>query len=423
MRINFVLNPAPKISGGPLAILDYANGLTDLGHDVSITTYPNSCWAGEDPFPWYSSKGKIYFADDRKTQNSFNRKILQIKNALSSSPIIKGKARSIMRWIYNNKIAKKTQKSDEYINNKIIQSMPECDLNIATWWKTAYAVFKSGKGKPVYFMQHFEPLFYEDPLNEIEEINKCLGSYRLPMYKVANSSWLKSLISNNYGGDVRFSNNGFTINDFSPSQKDSAKDGIIRIITYCRPEEWKGFSDAHQALEIFSKNCNKKLIWNIFGYQHQKLNSKIPNVDLRYYPKLSFNELASLYSKSDIALCPSWYESFPLPPLEAMASKTAVITTRLGTEDFAFDGKNSLVVSPRNLKEMVAALQTLIDNPELRKSLEKEAYKTVQSFDLKSAIKKREQILIEILNDSKKPSELLQPLIQNPSGSGFYGCK
>ena len=61
LRINFVLPPSPKISGGPLAILEYANRFIDRGHSVTITTYPDSMWEGDNPFPWFDFKGTIHY--------------------------------------------------------------------------------------------------------------------------------------------------------------------------------------------------------------------------------------------------------------------------------------------------------------------------------------------------------------------------
>ena len=53
LRINFVLPATVHVTGGPLAILEYANQLADRGHRISVTTYPNSFWPGDDPFPWF----------------------------------------------------------------------------------------------------------------------------------------------------------------------------------------------------------------------------------------------------------------------------------------------------------------------------------------------------------------------------------
>jgi hypothetical protein len=58
LKINFVLLASPNITGGQLAILEYANRFADRGHKVSVTTNPSSMWNGDSPFPWLDLKAK-----------------------------------------------------------------------------------------------------------------------------------------------------------------------------------------------------------------------------------------------------------------------------------------------------------------------------------------------------------------------------
>lgn len=43
----------------------------------------------------------------------------------------------------------------------------------------------------------------------------------------------------------------------------------------------------------------------------------------------------------------SWYEGFPFPVLEAMSCGAAIVTTNHGTEDYALNEHNALVVPPK----------------------------------------------------------------------------
>lgn len=175
--------------------------------------------------------------------------------------------------------------------------------------------------------------------------------------------------------------------------KKSILDGKIRIVTYSRPEDWKGFGDAVNAMSLIDLS---NVEWLVFGYLNPKYPPNNSLASYTYCPKLSFKELSNLYATSDIALCPSWYESFPLPPLEAMASGTAVITTRIGTEDYAFDNINSLVVEAKNIDQMHKALITLISDHELRQRLASEGLKTSQKYNWNDAVENREKILKDI---------------------------
>ena len=135
---------------------------------------------------------------------------------------------------------------------------------------------------------------------------------------------------------------------FHTRPKLSAQDGVIRVVTYCRPEKWKGFQDAVPAMAELMRRYPNKIEWHVYGFaasgfRAAAMNS-LPTVSRR---RSDHDELSRLYAESDIVLCPSWYESFPLPPIEAMACGTAVITTPYGTEDYAIDGHTAIVARPR----------------------------------------------------------------------------
>ncbi len=410
LRINFVLPPSPKISGGPLAILEYANRFIDRGHSVTITTYPDSMWEGDNPFPWFDFKGTIHYKRARGAgagaldltaplgyfgQNDFD--------ALAQT-ILANYGLGGLHQVALNSMGKVPERAPferllnlALLSTYLIEVTPECDLNIATLWETAPSALWSQKGKPVYFMQHYEEVFY--PIARHDTFcDRLLArlSYMLPMYKVANSSWLQKVIRQRFGQDIPFSNNGVVLSDFCPRAKKSSADGVVRIFTYSRPEDWKGFGDAVAAMAMVRARYGARVEWHVFGYRHLDLVEDNQYAPYTYHPKLSFRELAELYATCDIALCPSWYESFPLPPLEAMASGTAVVTTDYGTEDYAFHEKNALVIGSRDVKAMFEAVCRLVDDEELRQRLEARGLETAKQFTWENAVARREQILLDI---------------------------
>jgi hypothetical protein len=136
--------------------------------------------------------------------------------------------------------------------------------------------------------------------------------------------------------------------------------------------------------------------WHVFGYRHPHLTETNAHAPYTFHPKLSFSQLAALYASSDIALCPPWYESFPLPPLEAMASGTATITTRYGTEEYAFHEQNALVIGPRKIDDMYQAICRLVEDPQLRDRLAKAGRNTAEALTWDRAVIERERILLDI---------------------------
>ena len=278
----------------------------------------------------------------------------------------------------------------------LMNAMPDCDVNIATFWSTAIPVYFSGKGKPAIFMQHYEEVFY--PLERTSLTNRLLTrfAFALPIYKIANSSWLANQFEQRFGQKIPFSNNALVIDDFSPRPKKSEQDGILRVVTYAREEEWKGFGDAVAAMQLVRKQLGNKLQWHVFGYLNPTLPPDNPYAPYEYHPKLSFRDLARLYAESDVTLCPSWYESFPLPPLESMASGTAVVTTAYGTEDYAFHDRNALVVNSRDVDAMAGAVLQLLHDECLRRRLARAGRRVAEEYTWERAVDVREQMLKDI---------------------------
>lgn len=394
MRINFIL-PACNLSGGPLAIMEYANRLIDRGHIVTITTYPSALWPKEwnkdkAPFPWFSFKGEFVYVNCSRLQ-------WKVQQVFLKSLLNFGGSQKVKQSMGLENIL-----VEQLIISSLIGCMPDCDINIATLWSTAYAAFLSKKGRPVYFMQHYEEVFF--PIDDSVILNR-LGarmSYQLPIYKIANSSWLQDLIYKKCGQLVPFSNNAIDLKDFEPRPKLSEKDGIIRVLTFSRPEEWKGFADTAAAMAKIHFEYGDRVEWHVFGREHEVI--KPYNADSPYvlHTKLSFSELAQLYAECDIVICGSWYESFPLPPLEAMASGTAVITTLNGMEDYCFDNKNCLVVKTRNIDNFEKAILRLIEDEKLRAHLVQEGLKTASEYDWDTAVERREKMLLDIFEGKTK---------------------
>src|SRR3954447_4012611 len=170
LRINFVLPPSPNISGGPLAILEYANRFLERGHDVSITTYPDTMWNGSSPFPWFDFKGPVHYkrmrgvsAGDGFLSPASLRLIGQNDfRSLTEAVLTSFGLDGIRELVLNSSSHLPERLPAEFLVQEILiglqlmEAMPACDLNIATLWSTAFPVFFSRKGKPVYFMQHYE---------------------------------------------------------------------------------------------------------------------------------------------------------------------------------------------------------------------------------------------------------------------------
>jgi glycosyltransferase involved in cell wall biosynthesis len=112
---------------------------------------------------------------------------------------------------------------------------------------------------------------------------------------------------------------------------------------------------------------------------------------------LSLQELAILYKLAKVFVYPSLYEGFGIPVIEALYSKTPVITTRGGVFPEA-GGPNSVYVNPTSVEEMQEAILNLLNNDALRKEITQKGFEFVQKFNDESIAKQITEEYQRLLN-------------------------
>lgn len=85
-------------------------------------------------------------------------------------------------------------------------------------------------------------------------------------------------------------------------------------------------------------------------------------------------DVQSILSQIDLAVLSSLTEGLPLAPIEAFSvGKTIVATAVGGTADIVEDGKNGLLVEPKNPRQIAEKVIWMIEHPEAKKSMEQAA--------------------------------------------------
>ncbi len=380
LSINFVLGPTGEVqTAGTASILEYARGLSERGHAVSFTTWPRFLWQHDLPFPGLDSKIPV-FCDRSATPDALPIHLLD-----KSPRDYLGELQYFLAFL-----------------NLVTPAIPKSDLIVAGHWEGVIPAWQSRQGKVVHFPQHYDEIAFTldgtstaglraNPLIKL----LCRNALQMPAYRVANSSWLAGEFRRHFGETIPFVQNGVDTARFHPLPKLSAHDGMIRVVTYCRPEQWKGFQDAVPAMHELMKRYYK-IQWHVYGIPHPALDPENELAPFQFHGALHHDQLSRLYAESDIALCPSWYEGFAMPPLEAMACGTAVITTRYGTEDYAIDGHNAIVARPRVVSDLAVALDGLVRVPEFRAQLARNGRAMAESLTWDVAIGAREELLCRI---------------------------
>ena len=118
---------------------------------------------------------------------------------------------------------------------------------------------------------------------------------------------------------------------------------------------------------------------------------------VRFFGFVSDNTLASLYRLASAFVFPSLYEGFGLPPLEAMAAGTPVITSNVSSLPEVV-GDAALLIDPYEPDEIAAAMRRVLTEPGLRDDLRARGLARVQTFSWDRSVRRVREIYGEVLD-------------------------
>lgn len=130
--------------------------------------------------------------------------------------------------------------------------------------------------------------------------------------------------------------------------------------------------------------------------KHHKLADRI-----RFTGILPREQVFATLTHSRMMVLPSLYEGFPYSLLEAMALGVPIITTRvLGLPEIIPEGKNGILVNPRDARGLAEAIRILLTDDNRAISMGAEGRRLVETqFSLDQMIKQVRQIYKELLGE------------------------
>ena len=394
-RINIIV---PRLSrngfaGGIWCIFEYAHGLFKRGHSVTIVPL------GPSEFPeWYPRPvGEVICSSIKDRMWAATSSIGKVIASRCRPPFSLPK--NALRQVGTNLcfIA-------PYVFSKPIQCgigeafvravAPEADIQIATCYESARAV-STLQGKRFYLAQHFEPYFCAEASDPIYAETVSRQSYHLGLQLIANSSWLQSMLRTEAGTqEVDLCPNAIDHSVFlgRPKPLSSSNNKIVVISYGGRDAVWKGFREMAEAIALARSRVPEiEIEWRVFGSAMLPPQNEIaPYLPLGF---LAPPQLAEEYRKADILLSASWYESFPLFPIEAMACGLPVITSQYGTEEYAKHGVTAEIIKPKSPQSIAQGLLHLIQSPEYRHSLAVNGNGISKEFTWERSVDRFERII------------------------------
>jgi len=156
-------------------------------------------------------------------------------------------------------------------------------------------------------------------------------------------------------------------------------------------EERKNLLNILKAIQHGKISLPLVVIGRQTGYLKKVINYidrfKIKNV--YFLHDVPNEDLPAIYQKAALFVYPSLFEGFGIPILEALTSKTPVITTRGGCF-FEAGGKSSLYVDPENVDELAKSITSVLEDETLRNNMIIDGFVHAQQF-------KRDKIASNIL--------------------------
>ena len=116
---------------------------------------------------------------------------------------------------------------------------------------------------------------------------------------------------------------------------------------------------------------------------------------------VSDEELLRLYGACDLFVCPSFYEGFGLPILEAMACGRAVACSNTSAMPEVADSA-AILFNPKSEDEIVLAMRDLLLNPELRGRMERLGLQRAATFSWESTAAKTLDVYYAVAGETSR---------------------
>ncbi|MEM9417718.1 MAG: glycosyltransferase family 4 protein [Planctomycetota bacterium] len=340
MRINFVLPEATR-AGGVRVVAIYAQRLAERGHEVTVVSMPRR-------LPWglrlrRGLKGRGFSSVWNHPETYFDD-LHNVKHHIIEQP------RPI-----------------------VDADLPDADVTIATWWKTANWVndLSPSKGAKAYFIQHDERHVHGTP-------EGVIPTWKLPLHKILVAQWLDPVLRAEGVTDAL---------DVVPNAVDAEMFHAPPRSKQAKPTVGLMYSDSHfkgadVSLAAYEKARQQlpELELVAFGKDHPYHDMPLPE-GARYEQDPTQDTIREVYSACDAWLFASRCEGFGLPILEAMACRTPVIATPAGAAPELVGQGGGVMVDMEDIDGMAQAILDITrqDNAVWR-AMSDQAYATATQY-------------------------------------------
>lgn len=139
----------------------------------------------------------------------------------------------------------------------------------------------------------------------------------------------------------------------------------------------------------------------IIGEEHKNLKGLEVDKDILLLGYVENQKLPAFYAGASLFVFPTLYEGFGLPPLEAMACGTPVITSNISSLPEVV-GDAAIKVNPYSVEEIVKAMYSVLTNKEISRKLVYRGLERVKLFCWEKTANQTLNVYKEVLRGVNK---------------------
>ena len=210
--------------------------------------------------------------------------------------------------------------------------------------------------------------------------------YTNQRYYITVSRWAKQVMIDSQGIEpsrIRVINICADYSRFSPSRAEEARARFPELAEVAAPKVlYLSRMATRKGMDVLMRAIPRVLSRTdahfIFAGAGKKPDFAIPQRNYTFLGHVVGDAPPFLYALSDIFVLPSLYENFPACILEAMASKCAVVSTRVGgIPEMIEDGADGVLIPANDSEALAESLTRLVEDKALRADMGSKARESV----------------------------------------------
>lgn len=277
-----------------------------------------------------------------------------------------------------------------------VRDIPYADVGFCSLWTTAYLLLKYNQvKKKFYFMQDYEPLFYE-----AGSVYACIEqTYRFGFSCIANTPGVGNRYLQ-YSEDMVYFFPGVDSDVYHPVGREATTAGPYRIVFYGRPDNPRNcFSLGVLILKAVKRKMGHRVEIFSAGAEWDEAEYALDGVVRNLGLLKSLNEVADLYRKCDLGLV---FMVTPHPsyqPFEYMACG-CLVATNINEANQWFLGKDNSIQLEPNPEIAAEKIVKLLTNESEVRRLRENGFETIRKYTWDDAYRVFESRVLKTLRKS-----------------------